>query len=148
VVIGIVMKRITSSALIVAALALPIAAHADTPPSATPSAERTIHGMIDSINGKYGLTVRDDHAGLDSVMMHPGTIIDPTGLQLKPGMQVTIAGHSDGRTFDANEIDAPAGYLEAQNRARSAEAAIAPWTPLFVPNGTFQTNGPTAEGGG
>jgi hypothetical protein len=142
------MKRLTSSALIVAALLLPVTARADTPNYAAASGEQTIQGMIDSIDGKYGLMVRDERAGLNLVMMHRGTIIVPIGLQLKPGMQVTIAGHADGGTFDANEIDAPAGYLEAQNRTRTAEGTIAPWTPLFVPNGTFQTNGPSAEGGG
>jgi hypothetical protein len=146
--IGIVMKRLTSSALILAALILPAAARADTSTYAALSGEQTIHGMINSIDGKYGLTVRDDHVGLEGVTMHRGTIIDPIGLQLKPGMQVTITGHADGRTFDANEIDAPAEYLEAQNRTRSAESTIAPWTPLFVPNGRYQANGPTAEGGG
>jgi hypothetical protein len=142
------MKRITTSGLILAALALPAAAHADTPNYGVTSDVQTIHGTISSISGKYGLTVHDDRIGLASVTMHRGTVIDPTGLQLKPGMQITVAGHPDGGTFDANEIDAPVEYLEAQNRRRAAENAIGPWTPLTVPNGTFQTNGPSAEGGG
>ena len=142
------MKRLTSSALIVAALAFPLAARADTSTHAAPSGERTIHGMITSINGKYGFTVRDDSVGIEGVTMHRGTIIDPTGLQLKPGMQVTIAGHADGGTFDADEIDAPVEYLEAQNRAQNADGTTAPWAPLSVPNGRYQGNGPSAEGGG
>jgi hypothetical protein len=146
--IGIVMRRHIGSALIVGALLLPGAAQADTPNYVAPSGEQTIHAMITSINGKYGLTVRDGRVGLASVTMHRGTIIDPIGLQLKPGMQITIAGHADGGTFDANEIDAPVEYLEAQNRARSADATIAPWTPLYVPNGMYQGHGPSAEGGG
>jgi hypothetical protein len=141
-------KRITTSALILAALALPATARADTPSYGMTSGVQTIHGTISAISGKYGLTVQDDRVGLASVTMHRGTIIDPTGLQLKPGMQITIAGHADGRTFDANEIDAPVEYLDAQNRRRAAENTIPPWTPLTVPNGTFQTNGPSAEGGG
>jgi hypothetical protein len=142
------MKRLTSSALMLAALVLPVASQADTSNYAGRSCEQTIHGMIDSINGKYGLTVRDGRVGLDGVTMHPGTIINPTGLQLKPGMRVTIAGHAGAGTFDADEIDAPVEYLEIQNRARRADRTTAPWTPVFVPNGTFQTNGPSAEGGG
>jgi hypothetical protein len=51
------MKRLTSSALIVAALVLPVAARADTANHAAPSVGQTIHGTINSINGKYSLTV-------------------------------------------------------------------------------------------
>ncbi len=143
-----VMKRLTSFALILAALALPVAARADTSSDAARSCEQTIHGMINSINGKYGLTVRGGRVGLAGVAMHPGTIINPIGLQLKPGMRVTIAGHADRNTFDADEIDAPIEYLEIQNRTQRADRTIAPWPTLVVPNGTFQTNGPSAEGGG
>jgi len=142
------MKRLTSSALILAALVVPLAALADTLNSAAQSSEQTIHGMIESINGKFNLTVREGRVGLDGVTMHRGTIINPTGLQLKPGMRVTIAGHADGGAFAADEIDAPVEYLEIQNRTQRADRTIAPWTPVFVPNGTFQTNGPSAEGGG
>jgi hypothetical protein len=132
----------------IAALALPAAARADSYSYVMRSGDQTLHGVITSIDGKYGLTVRDDRAGTDSVMLHRGTVIDPTGLQLRPGMQVTIAGHPDAGTFEANKIDAPVQYLEAQERARQAQANnIPPW-PVDVPNGTFQTNGPSAEGGG
>jgi hypothetical protein len=142
------MKRLASSALMLAALVLPVAAGADTSNSAARSCEQTIHGMIDSINGTYGLTVRDDRVGVERVTMHRGTIINPTGLQLKPGMPVTIAGHPAGGTFDAVEIDAAVEYLEIQNRTRRGDRTSTPWTPAVVPNGTFQTNGPSAEGGG
>jgi hypothetical protein len=63
-------------------------------------------------------------------------------------MRVTIPGHADRGTFDADEIDAPAEYLEIQNRTQRADRTIAPWTPHFGPNGTSQTNGPSAGGGG
>jgi hypothetical protein len=145
---GIVMKRFTSSVLIVAVLALPVAARADTSEPAAPSNQRTIRGMIDSIDGKYKLTVREDRAGLVGVTMHRGTIIAPIGLQLKPGMQVTIAGHADGDSFDAGEIDALVNLREAESRTRSIRGTIVPLTPHSVPNGTFQTNGPSAAGGG
>ena len=141
-------KRLASSALILAALVLPIAARAETSNSAARPCEETIHGTIDSIDGKYDFTVRDGRAGLKGVTMHRGTIIEPIGLQLKSGMRVTICGHATEGTFDANEIDAPVEYLEMQTRTRRDDRTFAPWTPLFVPNGTFQTNGPSAEGGG
>jgi hypothetical protein len=142
------MKRLASFALTLAALALPVAARADTSNSGAQPCEQTIHGTIDSIDGKYVFTVRDGRVGLESVTIHRGTIIDPNGLQLKPGMQVTIWGRAVGRTFDAGEIDAPLEYLAIQNRTRRDDRTSTPWTPLFVPNGTFQTNGPSAEGGG
>ncbi len=39
--------------------------------------------------------------------LHQGTIINPTGLTLEPGMNVTIDGYADGSNFDAMEIDTP-----------------------------------------
>ncbi|HTJ26834.1 MAG TPA: hypothetical protein VMA36_11810 [Candidatus Limnocylindria bacterium] len=109
------MKRLLSSALIVAALVLPLAARAaDIPsyaqPAPPPAGDDRIHGTIRGINGKYGLTVRDSRGYIDNVTMHQGTIINPTGLQLAPGMRVTILGHGDGGTFDANEVDTPYHY--------------------------------------
>lgn len=78
------------------------------PPYAT--AEQTIHGRIQSIDGQYKITVRDDNGYLDSVALHHGTIINPTGLTLAPGMSVTIIGYSAGSVFEANEIDTPYTY--------------------------------------
>lgn len=142
------MKRYLSSALMIAALALPAAVRADSDSYALRSGDQTLHGVITSIDGKYGLTVRTDRAVTDNVMLHRGTVIDPTGLQLRPGMQVTIAGHPDANAFDANKIDAPVQYLQAQERARQTQANAIPLWPVEIPNGTFQTNGPSAEGGG
>ncbi len=102
------MKQILSTALVVAALALPLAAQAADAPSYTmPSGDDSVHGVISGFNGKYGLTVRDSHGYIDNVTMHQGTIINPTGLALQPGMQVAILGHAEGDTFAANEIDTP-----------------------------------------
>ncbi|HTJ26327.1 MAG TPA: hypothetical protein VMA36_09180 [Candidatus Limnocylindria bacterium] len=137
------MRRYVSSALTVAVFVFPLAASAAT--YEMRSVDHTLRGVILSVDGKYGLTVRDARTAVESVTLHQGTVITPTGLRLKPGMQVTIAGHLDGATFAANEVVAPAGYLEAQEREnRAGENAAAP----SAPNGTFQTNGPSAEGGG
>jgi hypothetical protein len=143
------MKRYLSSALTIAALALPLAARADTNTNtyAPRSMDQTLHGVITSVDGHYDLMMRDDRSVTDDVMLHKGTIIDPKGLQLQPGMQVTIAGHSRGGTFDASHIDAPHAYLEAQQRAWRAAANTSPITPIEQ-NSPFQTDGPTAEGGG
>src|SRR5271156_114872 len=79
-----------------------------SPPYAT--AEQTIHGRITSIDGMFGITVRDENGYLDKVELHHGTIINPTGLTLAAGMSVTIIGYNAGSVFDANEIDTPYTY--------------------------------------
>jgi len=103
---------IAASATPLAVLAQPAngAPRGDAAPTyARPAArgEETIHGRISSLDGKYHLNVRDDRGFVDSVDMHPGTIINPTGLPLQPGMAVTIIGYNRGNTFAANEIDTP-----------------------------------------
>lgn len=86
----------------------PMQAAADAPSYAT--AEQTIHGRIASIDGQFSITVRDDNGYLDNVGLHHGTIINPTGLTLTPGMSVTILGYNGGSVFVANEIDTPYTY--------------------------------------
>jgi hypothetical protein len=116
--------------------------------------------VINSVDGKFGLTVRDNRGSLDRVTLHRGTIINPTGLQLEPGTTVSIIGHANSGTYDADTINAP---LVAANRStqpadrRTPVVAPLPMevpsgTPfgleMEVPDGTFETEGPTAEGGG
>ena len=72
-----------------------------------PSQDQQIHGRILSFDGAYSLQVRDDAGYTDNVEMHQGTIINPTGLTLAPGMVVSINGYGNGPVFDANEIDTP-----------------------------------------
>lgn len=72
-----------------------------------------IQGTIASINSTFNITVRDNNGYLDNVELHQGTIINPTGLTLEPGMGVTIAGVPAGNQFDANEIDTPYEYAGA-----------------------------------
>ncbi len=77
------------------------------------SRDEEIHGRISEFLGKYHITVRDDQGYVDDVSMHQGTVINPIGLTLSQGMRVTIYGHGDGDTFEADEIDTPyhhAGY--------------------------------------
>jgi hypothetical protein len=71
------------------------------------SGEEVIRGRIASIDGKYHLQVRDDRGFVDSVTLHDGTVINPTGLRLSPGQSVTVMGHNTGKSFAANEIDTP-----------------------------------------
>jgi hypothetical protein len=71
------------------------------------SQDETIQGRIASIDAKYAITVDDDRGFTDNVQLHPGTVINPTGLTLTPGMSVTIIGYNAGAAFVANQIDTP-----------------------------------------
>lgn len=95
------------AALAVAALPLAASAQVEGPPGGQ------IQGTIQSINGTWDITVLDNNGYVDNVVLHQGTIINPTGLTLAPGMNVTILGYANGDEFDANEIDTPYQYSQA-----------------------------------
>jgi len=111
---------IATAALITPSLALaqdyPPPGPQDAPPPAyadagpDQGADQTIQGQIVAINGTWNITVHDANGYADSVELHQGTIINPTGLTLEPGMNVTIDGYADGPNFDAMEIDTPYQY--------------------------------------
>ncbi len=111
-----VMSHITSApstllraAVGVAALfAMPAAANAQNAPSYATSGDPAIRGIVSSVDGKYQIHVRDRRGYIDNVSLHQGTVINPTGLPLAPGEQVTIYGRPSGSAFLANEIDVPA----------------------------------------
>ncbi len=88
-------------------LSLPITATADSLPSYAANDRETIHGRISSVPGKYDLYVRDDRGYVDHVVIHDGTVINPTGLTLAAGETVTIVGESQGGVFRADEVDTP-----------------------------------------
>ena len=93
------------------------------------TAEQTIHGQIASVDGLYSIKVHDDNGYLDNVALHHGTIINPTGLTLAPGMSVTILGYNGGSVFEANEIDTP--YTYAGPRPASVYYGAGWWYPGF-----------------
>ncbi|MBD5655232.1 MAG: hypothetical protein IAI50_08610 [Candidatus Eremiobacteraeota bacterium] len=83
------------------------------PPAPMPayaSGEEEIHGRISQVGGKYQLSVRDDRGFVDNVTLHDGTVINPRGLTLQSGQAVSILGHTNGKTFEANEVDTPYGF--------------------------------------
>jgi hypothetical protein len=99
------------------AAGIPAPSQAETPSYARPgyaSDEETIHGRIASFNGEYDMQVRDDRGFVDHVRLHTGTVINPTGLTLVPGMSVTILGYNRGSSFEANEVDTPYAPYAAQ----------------------------------
>ncbi len=93
-----------AAALSFGALEVPVAAHS-SPSYATQ--DESLRGTIVGFDGKYGLSVRDRRGFLDRVLLHDGTIINPTGLRLSTGMRVTVYGRTNGAAFEANEIDTP-----------------------------------------
>jgi hypothetical protein len=109
------MVKYLIAALAALSLGAPLAAQAqDTPSYAEPAqnapADEQIRGRISSFDGGYNLTVRDERGFIDNVQLHQGTIINPTGLTLAPGMVVSILGFNEGSFFAANEVDTPYTY--------------------------------------
>jgi hypothetical protein len=104
------IKNALIAALAAAALITPSLASAQDASYADNGANQQIQGTISSIDGTWNLTVNDANGSSDSVALHQGTIINPTGLTLEDGMSVTIDGYADGPNFDAIEIDTPYQY--------------------------------------
>ena len=92
-----------------AVFAAPAAQAQDVPSYAQPAPndEAQLRGRISGFDGGYSLQVRDERGYVDQVRLHPGTIINPTGLTLAPGMTVSVLGYNAGSYFAANEIDTP-----------------------------------------
>jgi len=104
------MKKFFLATLTAVCLAFPVAAQAQDIPSYAAQQyadDQNIHGRVTGFDGEYGLTVRDEQGYLDNVQLHPGTIINPVGLTLAPGLVVSILGYNAGSYFAANEIDTP-----------------------------------------
>jgi hypothetical protein len=93
------------------AIAAPLAASAQIAPSYSDApgggGDAQIHGRVLSFDGGYNVQVKDEKGYVDNVELHQGTIINPTGITLAPGMIVSIMGYNAGNFFAANEIDTP-----------------------------------------
>lgn len=77
------------------------------PPPSYGSADEVIHGRVSSLDGTYSLQVNDERGFIDNVQLRQGTVINPTGIRLAPGMQVTIHGVNRGSVFAADVVDTP-----------------------------------------
>ena len=108
------MLKIFSALLAALFIAAPLAASAQIAPSYSEDqaygGDAQIHGRILSFDGAYSVQVRDERGYVDNVQLHQGTIINPTGLTLAPGMVVSILGYNAGPYFAANEVDTPYTY--------------------------------------
>lgn len=108
-------RLLGTAVLATAGLALPIAVSAQPMPDYAQqqpgyAQDETITGRIAGIDDTWHVTIADDRGFNDTVELHQGTIINPTGLTLAPGMSVTIDGYANGPVFEANEIDTPYTY--------------------------------------
>jgi hypothetical protein len=85
------LAAIAALAFIAPTVALAQDAPSYAQPAGQPVAEDgQIQGRISSFDGGYNLIVQDDRGYTDNVQLHDGTIINPTGLTLAPGMVVSI----------------------------------------------------------
>ncbi len=107
------MRKFIAALAAALVISAPLAARAETLPSyavPAPHGDAHIDGRVVDFDGGYGLQVRDDNGYVDRVRLHAGTIINPTGLRLAPGMVVSVLGYNAGSFFAANEIDTPYTY--------------------------------------
>jgi hypothetical protein len=130
------ISRLVAIVFAAAAIAVPASAFAQDAPAAPPSyarpsygsAEDVVRGQVVAFDGNYSLRVRDDRGYIDNVSLHQGTIINPTGLRLTPGMTVTVRGVNRGGYLDANQIDTPyTTYGAAPVYGYPYPVAIAPY---------------------
>jgi len=108
------MRYLIAALVAALTLAAPLAAsaqdmpsYADQQPAYDGGGDAQIRGRILNFDGGYNLQVRDDKGYVDNVVLHQGTIINPTGITLAPGMVVSILGYNAGSYFGANEVDTP-----------------------------------------
>ena len=96
------MKRYLLGLLATMALIAPLAGSAQPYTEVRGAVISSVQGS--SFNLRNGMTI----------FMHDGTVINPTGTTLEPGMVITVIGDDNGNgTINANEVDvrgtAPAG---------------------------------------
>ena len=109
------MRRLIAALVTALFIAAPLAAQAQIAPSYSDDqqaagGEAQIHGRVLDFDGGYSVHVRDEKGYVDNVQLHQGTIINPTGLTIAPGMVVSIMGYNAGDYFAANEVDTPYTY--------------------------------------
>ena len=94
-----------ATASLVCFLIGPVAAQ-DVPSFAQPLGDASLSGtVVRFAPGNYDLGLLDDRGFIDRIVLHPGTIIMPVGIDLATGMRVSVIGRSGGAVFFANQID-------------------------------------------
>jgi hypothetical protein len=127
--------KLVVAPVVAAALALPLAANAQTP---TYARGETISGTISAVQSPNHIFVADDRGFTDDVTFRPGATVFANGARLAPGEHVTIAGSNGGTTFLASRVTADAGG--AGNAASSegyVSSAAADPAPVYVPTPVY-----------
>jgi hypothetical protein len=89
------------------------------PPAPSYANQQKITGTVSGFDGQWIVYMHDDKGYTDHITLHQGTIINPQGIKLLEGMNVTIYGYADGPTFQANAIN----------------VAYSPYSPYYGANG-------------
>jgi hypothetical protein len=112
------------------------AAAQDSPSYAQPLGNARLSGTVVRFEpGSYDLGLRDDRGFVDRIVLHQGTIIQPIGIDLAPGMRVAVVGYDAGTSFVANEIDrddrrAPPAWYHRWVAPHAAAAQNPPAPPI------------------
>jgi multidrug efflux pump subunit AcrA (membrane-fusion protein) len=144
---NLVMKySLLAAGLMTAALLVaPIVGSAQTAPygaNGYDNGQNHTNGVISSVN-RGDLTLQDGR----TIFLHSGTVINPTGTQLQPGMQVSVMGSSAGNgNFNAVEIDianngSNTGYGDRQfggtiSSVNRGDLTLQDGRTVFLHNGT------------
>src|SRR4029077_748054 len=91
--------RLLLSFFVLMGISLASPALAQVPSYAQPDSsggEDIVHGRILSIPGQFTIVLRDDRGFVDTIQLNPGTVINPSGFALAPGMVVTVTGYNQG----------------------------------------------------
>jgi hypothetical protein len=87
--------------------------------------QNVVRGVYWSQVDKYHIYVKDVNGYIDSIELYQGTVINPTGITLVPGMALVIYGEARDRVFFAHQIDTIYGYAVPIPRN--------PWIPQPIP---------------
>ena len=69
--------------------------------------QNQVQGTIAQIVGKYDIRVKTTRGDLQDVTLQRGTIINPTGMTLRPGIRVIVRGTATANSIAAKQIDTP-----------------------------------------
>ncbi|MGA3038359.1 MAG: DUF5666 domain-containing protein [Vulcanimicrobiaceae bacterium] len=79
-----------------------------------------------------------------TVFMHTGTVINPTGTDLQPGMNIAIVGHYNGdgtMSADTINVGAPVNYYPAPSYHNGWYDRDGNWHEGRAANGWYDSNG-------
>jgi hypothetical protein len=96
----------------------------------------TLGGNIASIDASGNMDLNDDRGYIDSVRLGQGTVVNPPGVQLAPGMVIRVRGVNRGNVFAATEIDIAQQSLPQQAPPQLAPQPMDQDAPTRMPRDT------------